>query len=128
MGVTVTVVEQVPALNVLTDVPLTLQIFADATATLITTFEDDAITIFAFVARQVREMSFPFLTEHFTVALETVVRVGKVVVGDGLFVGRVVVLNGAVDDVLGGIVVGGDVVVDVSQGVKPSLEDEPDSH
>ncbi len=98
------------------DEPFTLQIFADATATLITTFEDDAITIFAFVARQVREMSFPFLTEHFTVELETVVRVGKVVVGDVLFVGRVVVLNGAVDDVLGGIVVGADVVV-VSQGV-----------
>ena len=69
MGVTVTVVEQVPALNVLTDVPLTLQIFVDATATLITTFEDDAVTTFAFVIRQVREMSFPFLTEHFTDAL-----------------------------------------------------------
>jgi len=40
----------------------------------------------------------------------------------------IVVAVGGNEDVLVGVVVGGDVVVDVSQGVKPSLEDEPDSH
>ena len=87
-GVTVMVTVHVPAFNVFTDDPLTLQTFADAAATFSTTFDDDAIVIRALVARHDLPMVFPFFTEH---VVEPVL----------------------VEEVDGGFVVGGRVVVDV---------------
>ena len=66
---TVTVVEHEPTFNAFTDEPITLQIFTETAATLMTTFEDGAIVNFPLVAKQDRENDFPFFTEHFTAAL-----------------------------------------------------------
>ena len=63
-GVTVIVAEQVPVLSDLIRDPLSLQSFVEDVATMIFTFDDEAIVIFAFFARQAREMLLPFLTEH----------------------------------------------------------------
>ena len=57
--------EHVPAFSVFTEEPLTLQILEDEDATVMTTFEDEANEIFAFVARHVFEIVLPFFTVQF---------------------------------------------------------------
>jgi hypothetical protein len=69
----------VPVLRVFTEEPLTLQIFLDETATLISNFDVDAILIFALVAKHARVIVLPFLTEQFAAA--TTMLLGIVVVG-----------------------------------------------
>ena len=59
--------EQVPDFNVLTDEPLTLQIFEEDGATMMDTLELDAKTIRAFFARHVLEIVLPFFTVQFDV-------------------------------------------------------------
>lgn len=69
----------VPTFIVFTEVPLALQIFFDDEETVIFIFEDDAMVIFALVARQERVIVFPFATLQETCA--TFEFVGAVVVG-----------------------------------------------
>ena len=85
-GVTETVVEHVPAFSVFTVDPLTLHTFADDATTLMTTFDDDAMVMPAFVARHDREMALPFFTEH----------LAELAPVDGPAGGTVVVVGGTV--------------------------------
>ena len=72
-GVTVNVVEHVPFFKALRTVPLSVQTFFDAAATLITTFEEAATEILAFCVRHEREMFRDFFTVHaFGVATITI--------------------------------------------------------
>ncbi len=100
-GVTFIVVEQVPDFNVLTDEPLTLQIFEEVRKTTMDTLDVDIKTIRAFFARHVLEIVLPFLTVQFDV------------VGLGTFVG--------------GVTAGG-VTTGAAHGVNPSVEVRPALH
>lgn len=125
--------EHVPFFKALRTVPLSVQTFFDAAATLTTTFEEAATVILALVARHEREMFRPVLTEHVfgtaAITIETVVVVVAVVVAVG--VAREVC---CVETTVG---VGANVlvvelvlllVVVVSHGVYPSDEKYPGSH
>jgi hypothetical protein len=104
--VTFIVVEQVPDFNVLTDEPLTLQIFEEDGKTVIDILDVDAKTICAFFARHVLEIILPFFTVQFAAG-----RVGAVV-------GVVAV---------GGVTVGG-ATTGAAHGVNPSVEVRPALH
>ncbi len=96
--------EQVPLFRVLTDEPLTLQIFADDGETVMITFDVEAKTIFAFFARHVFEIALPFLTEQFVDTTAT----------------------GLTDCTAGTVVVV--TTAGVKQGVNPSDDVRPDAH
>ena len=98
------VVEQVPLFRVLTDEPLTLQIFADDDETVMDTFDVEAKTILAFFARHVFEIVFPFLTEQFVDTAAT----------------------GLTDCTAGTVV--GVTTTGALQGVNPSDDVRPDAH
>lgn len=100
-GVTFIVVEQVPDFNVLTDEPLTLQIFEEDGKTVIDILDVDAKTICAFFARHILEIVLPFFTVQLAAG-----RVG-IVVGD--------------------VTVGG-VTTGAAHGVNPSVEVRPALH
>jgi hypothetical protein len=99
--VTFIVVEQVPDFNVLTDEPLTLQIFEEDGKTVIDILDVDAKTICAFFARHILEIVLPFFTVQLAAG-----RVG-IVVGD--------------------VTVGG-VTTGAAHGVNPSVEVRPALH
>jgi hypothetical protein len=98
------VVEQVPLFKVLTDEPLTLQIFIDDDETVMDTFDVEAKTIFAFFARHVFEIVFPFFTEQFADTTTT----------------------GLTDCTVGSVV--GVTTTGALQGVNPSDDVRPDVH
>ena len=100
-------VEHVPFFKALRTAPLSVQIFLEAGATLITTFEEAATVILAFCIRHEREMFRDFFTVHvlgataITTGTAVVVVVVVVVVEVVLVVVElVVVLAGTVVDVV----------------------------
>jgi hypothetical protein len=104
LGVTFIVVEHVPAFSVFTELPLALQIFLDDAKTVMDTFDVEAKTIFAFFARHVFEIVFPFFTEQFADTTTT----------------------GLTDCTVGSVV--GVTTTGALQGVNPSDDVRPDVH